>query len=471
MHIPPTLHRSLCRATATTLALLACALPVSGCSTAAAQRATPASIARSARVDSALAVATFDSAWNRIRISYYDSTFRGHDWTKLRDELRHRAASAHSMDEVRTTIRTMFERLGDSHFMLIPASVVERWTVDTAHIDVPGDVGLEFRIVDGLPMVSRVAPRSPSDLAGVMPGWVIERIGAVRIDSLMRAHRAEATRGERGVLAVELPLSIMGHTVGQSGSSVRLVFRDASGRRVEHTLVRRPSPGFDFRVANLPPQHIRIESERRLDRDGCIGLIRFNAWVMPVMARIDAAVDDLRACRAIVIDLRGNTGGVAAMVMGVAGHFLDSTESLGTLTSRGLVMHYISNPRRTNPRGAKVTPFHGALAILVDGLSVSTSEIFAAGMQQLGRAHVFGEVTPGDALPSSVTKLPNGDVMQYVIADFTLADGRRLEGRGVTPDVVIPLRRLDLLGGHDVVLDSALRWIGLGSTHTALSRP
>ena len=63
------------------------------------------------------------------------------------------------------------------------------------------------------------------------------------------------------------------------------------------------------------------------------------------------------------------------------------------------------------------------------------------------------------ALPAVASRLPNGDVLMYVIADLTGPDGRRIEGSGVAPDQVVPLKRAGLLAGRDAVLDAALRWI------------
>lgn len=145
--------------------------------------------------------------------------------------------------------------------------------------------------------------------------------------------------------------------------------------------------------------------------------------------------------------------------MGVAGHFLDEVVPLGTMIGRELRMNFVSNPRRVDSAGNRVEVFSGPVAILVDGLSMSTTEIFAAGMQGVGRARVFGVPTPGQALPSILGRLPNGDVLQYAVADFVGPDGSRIEGRGVVPDEVVVLTRERLLQGGDPVLEAALRWL------------
>jgi carboxyl-terminal processing protease len=109
--------------------------------------------------------------------------------------------------------------------------------------------------------------------------------------------------------------------------------------------------------------------------------------------------------------------------------------------------------------GAAVEPFAGSLAILVDELSASTSEIFAAALQAIGRARIFGERTPGQALPAIATRLPNGDVLMHVVADFIAPDGSRIEGRGVLPDERVPLELADLRAGRDAPLEAAVHWI------------
>jgi carboxyl-terminal processing protease len=151
------------------------------------------------------------------------------------------------------------------------------------------------------------------------------------------------------------------------------------------------------------------------------------------------------------------------MVMGTAGHFLAEPMTLGTMRMRDNELRYVSNPRRVDRSGERVTPFAGPLAILVDGSTASTSEVFAGGLQSVGRARVFGQQTMGAVLPSLLESLPNGDVLQHAIADFATADGRQLEGRGVVPDVAVELTREDLIDGHDATLTAAIEWMMMES--------
>ena len=128
---------------------------------------------------------------------------------------------------------------------------------------------------------------------------------------------------------------------------------------------------------------------------------------------------------AIILDVRGNFGGVAGMANGIAGHFLDSAKTIGTMKQRGAALKFVANPRRVDTRNQPVTPFAGPLALVVDELSISTTEVFAGGMQALGRARVFGTQTAGQALPSVPERLPNGDILYHAIADFLSPTGKQ----------------------------------------------
>jgi carboxyl-terminal processing protease len=105
--------------------------------------------------------------------------------------------------------------------------------------------------------------------------------------------------------------------------------------------------------------------------------------------------------------------------------------------------------------------FEGPVVVLVDGLSASTSEILAGGLQDLKRARIIGTKTAAAALPSNFERLPNGDGFQFAVANYVSEGGKPLEGLGVTPDQEVRLTREALLEGIDPVLQAALDSIRL----------
>jgi carboxyl-terminal processing protease len=234
---------------------------------------------------------------------------------------------------------------------------------------------------------------------------------------------------------------------------VDLTFRAEGDRTVVKELEFEAPAGTATTLGNLPTFYVDFRSRRLGEGSASVGYLWFSAFLDPqrLMPKVTEAVTGFADCRGIIIDMRGNPGGLGAMAMGVAGHFIPEQQKLGEMVTRDGTMKFLIFPRART--------FAGKVAILTDECSVSTAEILAGGMKDLGRARVFGTRTAGQALPSTVAKLPNGDGFQYAFANYISAGGRPLEGDGVTPDVEAPPTRAALLAGRDPALEAAREWI------------
>ncbi len=431
-------------------------LALGGCSAAAT--AVPAGPAPEP-IAPELAEAVFDSAWARIHESYYDTTFAGLDWLAVRDELRPVARAAGTADSLRVVITGMLNRLGDSHMVLIPASVADRIDPDAIRgkPGEPGNVGLEVRVVEDELTIFRVRPGSVAAEAGVRPGWTIMSVDGMPAERLLQV--MEAMPDNRRLAEARIAWAAESRLGSTVGDTVVAQFRTGDGATVDLRLQPESMPGRPVRFGNLPTMFADLQYREVPIADGCAGIIAFNVWMTPILPDLAKAVEALRHCDGMVLDLRGNPGGVGGMVMAVSGYFMDEQQPLGRLITRDNELSFVSMPRRVNSMGEAMEPYGGPLALLVDGLSMSTSEIFAAGLQEVGRARVFGEISGGQALPSLMVRLPNRDVLQHAFADLVTPAGVRIEGRGVVPDQVVALDRQALLAGGDPPLDAALEWI------------
>lgn len=408
------------------------------------------------RLSPSAALAAFDQTWQTIHDTHFDTSFNGVDWAAVKAELRPRAEAAHTQAELRTILDEMLARLGQSHFAVIPSDALP--AAPGAH-DQSGGLGFDVRLRDGRLLVTSLAEGGAAAAAGVEPGWCVQRIGALDVqETLARMHAAEQL-GERK-LAFALWTAALGHILGPVGGRETVAFLDGEDRLLELELERRARAVTAHHVGpTLPTFYLEFRSELLARGGRKIGYLSFSNWFLPVMQPLDAAVERLRAADGMVIDLRGNTGGAAAMTMGIAGHFFGESRKLGTMLTRDSTLHILAIPRRVNAAGELVEPFAGPLAILVDETTGSASEVFAGGLQALGRARVFGETTAGAVLPAVVTRLPNGDSLLHALGDFETSTGVRLEGQGVIPDQPVPLARADLLAGRDAKLEAALDWI------------
>lgn len=417
--------------------------------------APPARAQRPAQVP-ATPIASFDSAWASIARTYWDASLVRGRWQAIADSLRGGLGPSPTDEQVRGAIRALIAVPQQSHFVLIPGSAAP---VGGRAAKAPGNIGVEVRPLDGAVIAWRVDSEGVGYLAGIRPGDRIVQVDSFALDSVQaRLRAASATEAAADRL---LATFVTSRLSGGVGEDVLVHFVNAAGERRPVILERMPVEGQVSQYGNLPPFSV-LAVARRLPVEGetrTVALLRFNGWFPVLSPVLDSALFASRDAVGLIIDLRGNPGGVIGMIAGISGHLLDSAASLGELRSRTGTIRFAANPRRVDRGGARVEPYAGKVAILVDEYTASTSEFFATGMQALGRARIFGTRSAGMALPAAMGRLPNGDVMMHVIADHVDPRGRRVEGVGIQPDVPTPLRLDALRAGRDTALEAALLWI------------
>lgn len=470
---------------------LAAAVSLLGCAGSATQtEPVAAENAAETRGEPGRYLADFDMAWELVRDTHYDTAYNGVDWDGVRDELRPRAEQARTRGQNRALINEMVSRLNQSHFGLIPSGL-DRPTAEPAHEtagqatsdgDGPDDTsddtaapaeipandpsgrarpGFDIRVADGRVVVTRVLPGGPADEAGVRPGWILSKVGRRSVDEVVEG-MTEALGDDGAVMYTWQSVDSM--LPGAEGSTLRATFLDASDEEVEVSIRRQAPPGEYVTFGNLPPlsthlDHRWLTDEETGDPQTRIGYIAFNIFMVPIAPLFERAMYELRDADGVVIDLRGNPGGVGFMASSLSRFLVSEKSRLGTMTMRGAEMQFNVEPVVVTTRGERLAPFKGPVAIVIDGTSASTSEVFAGGLRAIGRAKTFGSPTAGMALPAAMSRLPSGDVLLHAIADYVNSDGTRLEGDGVPTDYEVPVRREDLLAGIDAPLREAARWI------------
>ena len=389
---------------------------------------------------------TFNKVWNTVNEKHYDSTFNGVDWSKVRVEYLPKVQAAKSDQEFHAVLRQMLAELKLSHFNIFPPVPAAADGTDSA-----GVVGIDIVWLDGVPVVERIQKGSPAESAGLLPGYVIRSIDGIKIEERIRPVREglEKRAIGDGLRRMYLERAVEAMLSGKAGTKVSVEYFDGEDRPRNKELERRLYAGeMSQPLGHFPKQPVIFES-RLLPEN--IGYIRFNMWVIPQAAKIRAAVRGFSNADGIIFDLRGNPGGVGGLAGGAAGLLTDKQLDLGSMRTRGGQMNLIAYPQSD--------PFLGKVVILSDHGTGSTSELFAAGLQELGRAKVIGDTTAGAVLPSVFEVLPTGWTFQYVISDYRSPKNILIEGRGVQPDAKVITTRADLLAGRDPQLEAAIKVI------------
>ncbi|MDT5270306.1 MAG: carboxyl-terminal processing protease [Acidobacteriota bacterium] len=412
---------------------------------------------------------SFDIVWRTVKENYFDPKFGGVDWDAVREEFAPRAASARTDRELHALLQQMLNRLGHSHFNIIPPEAIpsigaeEDFKGGEDEDETPGaeeprrkgslraaeqltyGIGIDLRVVGGAALVTRVEPGSTAARAGLRTGHVLRSIDGQLLSEILRTLRLVAVYepSARNQIPAEI---IVGYINGPPGTSVKLTFLDGRNR-VRRVLVPREHLKGELvpLFQTLPAQFVEFESARLR---GGVGYVRFNLFAAPVLEKFCAALRSMKDAPGIILDLRGNRGGLLGLVYGLGGLFETHPVSFGMMRTRA-GWHDLGIVPQKNV-------YRGQLVVLIDAETQSAAEMFAAGVQASGRAVVIGQRSAGATLPSAAKELPTGAILQYAFADFVAADGRLIEGFGVEPNLSVKLNRRQLLAGRDPQLEAAL---------------
>ncbi|MDX2115362.1 MAG: S41 family peptidase [Planctomycetota bacterium] len=422
---------------------------LSGCAGSGAKREAAAPLTAETREK---ALESYDYVYNTIKQTHWDTELVGAKWDEAHARLRPKVQDATTMVEARGATEEMIASLGQSHFGLIPADAYADVVGEDSETDAEagtGDAGLQVRVVDGRAYVVSVVPDSTGARAGVKPGWELEQVRGKDLAERLRVV-AEEFEGQIKQGAM-LSLAAEGALSGPVGSTVQVRFRDENGKRATRKLELAEPAGTPAKFGNLPTMYVRRDA-RRLESG--VGYMSLSLFFDPaaVMPWYQEQIASMQNAPGIILDLRGNRGGIGGMAMGMGARLVtQANQKLGDMITRQTTIKFVLNPQAGS--------YAGRVAVLVDELSMSTSEILAGGLQAIGRARVFGTRTPGMALPSRIERLASGDGFQYATANYISADGQVLEGHGVVPDETVPPDPALLSQGRDPVIEAAEQWI------------
>ena len=418
-------------------------------------------------------VASFDQVWQTIRDRAW-SEFDVAAWEQLRDELRPRVEQSKNRKETRQIIGELINSLHKSHYAIIPSELynkiktakevkqeedqagddgqAEEKDADEAEM---GEIGVSIRLVEGAALVVHVEPDSSAATAGIRRGWELVRIKEQSVQELYQELRDELPETSPYRPETLGALALEGKLEGDVGTSIQLAFRNADDEIVTLEVPCTAASGTRVNFGNFPEMVVKTRSAML---DGDVGYVWFNLFFDPLKVMKEIRQTLSSADGGLVVDLRGNHGGMAGMTMGVGNQFVsrhdvsgEEDAYLGTLSTKTTELRFVLSPQ--------ARPYLRPVAVLVDECSISSAEILAGGLQAIGRARLFGVRTAGAALPSTVEVLPNADRFQYAIAGYTDSSGRNIEGQGVEPDEFVPPNRESLLADLDPALVAALDWI------------
>ncbi|MFE0802070.1 S41 family peptidase [Streptomyces sp. NPDC058812] len=259
-------------------------------------------------------------------------------------------------------------------------------------------VGLSARRErDGRIEVTKVRSGSPAAGAGIREGDRLRSVDGERVDGRPVTEVVSILRGD----AEREP----------AGTAVRLGLE--RGTRAWTETVRR---------ARLSTDPVTVRTLA-----GGVTVVKVLSFSKGVGEQVRGAVERLPSGAGVVLDLRGNSGGLVAEAVTAASAFLDG----------GLVATYdVEGDQRAlhaEPGGDTTRP----LVAFVDGGTMSAAELLTGALQDRGRAVVLGSRTFGKGSVQMPSRLPGGSVAELTVGHYRTPSGRGVDGTGLTPDLEV----------------------------------
>jgi carboxyl-terminal processing protease len=256
-----------------------------------------------------------------------------------------------------------------------------------------------------------------------------------------------------GIKRDDLILAVNGESVvGTDLNEAVAKIRGPKGSTAVLTIVRageNEGEPFDVEVVRDRIETPTISTDT-FGEDGEIAYVRLYTFNENAGALVKQAVEDATRAGAagLILDLRGNTGGLLREAVKVSSFFLDDSVVLLERFKNGEEQVY-------HTEGSAIAP-DLPMVVLVNEGSASASEIVAGALQDAGRAELIGTVTFGKGSVQLPETLDDGSIMRVTIARWYTPKGRTIDGTGLTPDIEVPLSDEAREGGDDPQLDRAI---------------
>jgi carboxyl-terminal processing protease len=253
-----------------------------------------------------------------------------------------------------------------------------------------------------------------------------------------------------GIHTQDIITAINGETTsGTSVDSAVTKIRGKKGTQVTLKVVRNKTQALSFTITR---DDIKIPSVKSQILDGNIGYLQVNQFSDDTAGLAQKAAQDFKDknVKGIVLDLRGNPGGLVDAAISLSSLWLPQGKMI--LQERG-------TQTTTDLSNGNDTLQGIPTAVLVDAGTASAAEITAGALHDNKAATIFGVKSFGKGVVQQIIPMDGGAELKVTIASWYRPDGENINHKGITPDHVIPITDSDATAGKDPQKDAALQFL------------
>ena len=349
----------------------------------------------------------FDSTWQIIRDNFYDPTLNHQVWSKWKN---HYHGKIKTEDDAKVAINSMLASLDDPYSKYMSKDeYAEQNTSISSKIT---GIGVNIATISGKIKIINVVDGTPAQAANLQPDDIILEINGQNVNGLPLADVANLVRGPENTF-VDL-------------------------------LILRNKDKFTKRILR---KEIKIKTVKS-SVDKNIGYIQITSFIGSTTPNeFLEALEKTKKTDGLILDLRGNTGGLLPNAIFIANLFIQEGKLVSIVDRNGY--KYDIQAQDTD------LDINKPMIVLVDGGSASASEILSGALKDYNKAKLLGTKTYGKGMVQKIYPMPNETGLNLTIAKYLTPSGTDINKKGIAPDYEVQFTPDDIEKNNDVQLNTA----------------
>ncbi|MBR2069249.1 MAG: S41 family peptidase [Candidatus Gastranaerophilales bacterium] len=354
----------------------------------------------------------YEESWSIIKNNYYKKDLNEQDWARWKNRYKNKIKT---QEDAYIAINTMIATLNDSYSKFMTAEEFQEQN-RSINSKLYG-IGINIASVSGKIHIVNVLKNAPAYNQGIKAGDIILKVNNDDVSGQSIYHVAQLIRGDKDAL---LDLEIL-----------------RGNEKFSKTIKR---------------EEIKIKTVdyKKLNED--IGYIRISSFIgLDTTKEFVVALNKLKDSKGLILDLRGNSGGL----------FQNATVIADLFMKKGVIVQVIARHNKKNIYSAsqKGCIYENPLVVLIDEDTASASEILSSALHDNNRAVLIGTDTYGKGLVQKIFPLPNKTGMNLTIAKYLTPKGRDINQIGIEPDYKVSIAHNDFVNNVDSQLDKAKNYL------------
>lgn len=332
----------------------------------------------------------FDKTWKVINREYYEPSLNNQNWYRWKEHYRNKIKTD---EDARVAIDTMIASLNEPYTRFMPKKDFEDLTTSiTSKIY---GIGVNIYSNAGKIEIFNVMPATPADFAQLKQGDIITAVNGKDIN-------------------------------GMNVSDVAAIVRGPENSVVELTILRNNKK----LTKKIKRKEIKIKSVKSSILDNHIGYIQILSFMSGTTPNeFLEALENTKNTDSLILDLRGNTGGLLDNAVFIADMFINN----GTIVD----IIYRNGYKKSIKAQDEHLGMQKPVVVLVNGASASASEILSGALKDTHKATLVGRKTFGKGLVQKVVPLPNQTGVNVTIARYLTPNGTDINKLGIKPDIEV----------------------------------